>query len=111
MTFIIIYGVKITPICVDDFLIKCPSCETHSWAEILIISKYIHIFFIPFFPKEKEANVVCKKCGLRRYNMTVSSKLIENIADYKKKFRHPWFTFTGSAIIVALILWAVFSII
>lgn len=106
-----IYGTRKISIYLDDFLIRCPSCETHSWAEILIVSTHIHLYWIPFFPKEKEANVVCKKCGLRRNNMTVSSKLIENIGDYKKKFRHPWFSYTGSAIIVVVILGVVFSVI
>jgi hypothetical protein len=105
----IIYGVKEVPICVDDFLIKCPSCETYSWAEVMIISKYIHVFLIPFFPKEKEATVICKKCGLKRCNMTVSSNLIGNIEEYKKKFRHPWFTYTGFGIIMAIILGVVLS--
>lgn len=47
---LIIYGVSQTPIGLDEFLIKCPSCETDRWADIMVISKYFHFFFDTLFP-------------------------------------------------------------
>src|SRR5487761_2397662 len=97
---LIIFGVGQTPIGLDEFLIKCPSCETNSWAEIMVVSHYFHFFWIPFFPTEKDANVICKTCGLKRYGMSFDKNLISNYNEVKGKFRHPWFTYIGLTIII-----------
>lgn len=98
----IFFGVKEVPIGIDEFLVKCPSCEGHSLADILVISKYFHFFWIPFFPIEKDANVICKTCGLRRYGMIFDSNLINNYNEVKGKFKHPWFTYIGSAVFILI---------
>jgi len=101
---LIIFGVRQTPIGTDELLIKCPSCEKHSWADVMVVSKYFHFFWIPFFPTEKELNIICKECGLKRYGLYFDSNLISNFEEVKEKFRHPWFTYIGVTLIIALIL-------
>ena|SRR6478735_9721340 len=101
---LIIFGIRQTPIGIDELLIKCPSCEKHSWADIMVVSKYFHFFWIPFFPTEKELNIICKECGLKRYGLYFDSNLISNYSEVKEKFRHPWFTYIGVTLIIALIL-------
>ena len=100
---LIIYGVRQTPIGLDEFLIKCPSCETYSWADIMVISHYFHFYFIPFFPTDKNANVICKTCGLKRYEMSFDKKLISNYDEVKGNYRHPWFTYIGLTVIILII--------
>ena len=101
---LIIFGVRQTPIGLDKFLIKCPSCETNSWADIMVVSHYFHFFWIPFFPTEKEANVICKTCRLKRYGMAFDKNLISNYNEVKGKFRHPWFTYIGLIILILIFL-------
>jgi hypothetical protein len=105
---IIFFGNKETPIGLDEFLIKCPSCETHSWADIMVLSNYYHIYWVPMFPFEKNANVICKKCGLKRYGRSFDASLISNYNEVKNNFRHPWFTYAGAGtltiIFIAIIL-------
>ena len=96
---IVIYGVKQVPIGLDEAFIKCPSCEVHNWADIMVISTYAHFYWIPFFPIDKEVNVVCKTCGLKRYGMTLNENLVNN-SEIKNKFRHPWFTYSGLAFLI-----------
>ena len=66
MIFFAKYGIKNVIIGVDEYLIKCPSCESDSWADIMILSDYYHFSFVPIFPTDKEATVFCKRCGLKR---------------------------------------------
>ena len=101
---IIIFGENQTPIGLDEFLIKCPSCETNSWADIMVISHYFHFFLLPMFPTDKDANVICKTCGLKRYGMSFDQKLISNYNEIKSHYRHPWFTYSGLAIIILIFI-------
>ena len=109
---LIIFGIKETPIGIDERLVKCPSCEKHSWADMMVVSKYFHFFWIPFLPTEKEMNIICKECGLKRYGLYFDSNFISNFEEVKGKFRHPKFTYIGLALIItfvlAIILTAVF---
>lgn len=101
---LIIYGSKKVPIGYDEFLVKCPTCETSSWAEIMVVSSYFHMYWLPIFPYEKEANIVCKKCGVRRYGRPFDSKLISNFEEVRREFRHPWFSYIGAGLISIAIL-------
>ena len=101
---IIIYGNKETPIGLDEFLVKCPSCETHSWADVMVLSNYFHIYWIPMFPFDKNANIICKKCGLKRYGRAFDVSLISNYNEIKPQFRHPWFTYAGVGTLTILFI-------
>ena len=113
MISLIFFGTRETPIGIDEILIKCPSCEGHNLADLMVVSKYFHFFWIPFFPTDKDANVVCKTCGLKRYGMAFDSNLVSNYGELKRKYKHPWFAYTGLAIFIfifiAIILATIFS--
>ncbi|MEO6845178.1 MAG: zinc-ribbon domain-containing protein [Ginsengibacter sp.] len=103
----IFFGIKETPIGVDEFLLKCPSCEGYNMADVMVVSKYFHFCWIPFFPIEKDANVICQTCGLKRYGMNFDSKSIDNYEQEKGKFKHPWFTYIGSTIFLLIFVVAI----
>ena len=107
----IIYGRKTVNIGYDEFLVKCPACESSNWADIMVVSSYYHMYWIPIFPYEKEANIICRKCGLKRYEVPFTSKLISNFEEVKGKFRHPWYTYLGLGILAAVILSIIISLI
>ncbi len=104
---IIFYGSKQTPVGYDELFVKCPCCETHNWADTMVMSKYFHIYWLPMFPFDKAVNLICKKCGLKRYDLSFDARLISNLDEIKGRFRHPWFTYSGIAlfsfIVVAVI--------
>ena len=103
------YGIERTPIDVDEYLVKCPSCETHQWADVMVYSVYSHFYYIPLLPNDKDAMVICKKCGLKRTGVPFDSKLINNYQEIKHKYRHRWFTYIGGAILaIPFILWLIF---
>jgi len=100
----IIYGSRKTTIGLDEFQIRCPSCETSSYADIMIVSKYYHIYWVPIFPFEKEANVICQKCGAKQYERPFNASLVVNFWEIKHKYRHPWYTYFGIGIFAIMVL-------
>jgi len=106
------YGLERTPIGIGEFLVKCPHCETDQWADVLVSSVYSHFYFIPLYPTDKDAMVVCKKCGLKRFGVPLNSNLVSNYQEVKKLYRHRWFTYIGAIIVASpFIIWVIFLII
>lgn len=94
------YGIERTPIGIGEYLVRCPSCEADQWAEIMVSGVYFHLYYIPIFPNDKDAFVVCKKCGLKRYGISFNDNLINNYAEIKNLYRHKWYTYIGGVIIL-----------
>lgn len=70
----------------------------------MILSNYYHIYWIPIFPFEKDANIICKKCGLKRYGSSFDASLLSNFNEVKGRFRHPWFTYIDAATLTLIFL-------
>lgn len=98
------FGVKKANIGIDEFTVRCPACEADNYADIMIASNYFHIYFVPIFPFEKEANIICQKCGLKRYEVPFNSKTFKNYYEIKSKFKHPWYTYFFVALFSIIIL-------
>jgi len=106
------YGIERANIDIGEFMVKCPSCETNQWAEIMVSSVYVHIYYIPLFPSDKDVYVCCEKCGLKRYGLSFDATLIDDYKNVKKKYRHPWYTYIGIMVITfPFLLWFVFLLI
>ena len=105
----IFFGVKQIYIGADETYMRCPSCESHTDTELLISGKYFHIYWIPFWPFEKEMSSVCSKCGLKRYNLPIEDKFISDAAEMKRKFKYPWFTYIGLAAVSFVIAFIIVS--
>ncbi len=98
------FGVLPTTIDIGEYMVKCPCCESDSWADVIVISNYYHFYYLPFFPIDKEANIYCKKCKMKRHGTAFDSKLIGNYNEIKHLYRHPWFTYLGAGIAALLVL-------
>jgi hypothetical protein len=106
---LIFFGTKDTPIGIDEQFCYCQSCEGDSLADIMILSTYFHIYYLPLFPVSKEVNIICQKCGMKSYGLPFNSKVIKNYSEIKSKFKHPWFTYIFLGFILFLILIAIIS--
>ena len=104
---IIVYGVYEAPLGIDEVLVKCHSCETDQWADIMVVGKYFHFFMVPIFPVDKDLNLICKKCGLKRYHLPFDSRIIKNYEEIKGKFKYPRFFYTGIGFFMLIIILAV----
>lgn len=105
----VIYGRKRTAIDVGEALIKCPSCESHKWADIMVYSVYYHLYWIPMFPYEKDVDIICGDCGLKQYGMIFEQPLIGNFEEIRRRFRHPWYTYIGIGVFVMIVIAAVIA--
>jgi hypothetical protein len=103
-------GSQSTPINIGEYLVKCPACESDHWADVMVVSNYWYFYFIPMFPLDKQANVICKTCGLKRYGSVFNSKLISNYEEVKHLYRHPWFTYLGVGMILFFFLLFLFFV-
>ena len=91
----------------EEILVKCPSCEGTTTADIMVYSKYFHIFWLPIFPFEKTAVTICSKCGLKRDGISLDSKWILNSEAVKAHFSHPWWTYIGVTVVVLTMVSAI----
>lgn len=103
------FGTREIPVGMDEYQVRCPSCEGYSPADIMIVSKYFDFFWLPLFPIDKDANVICKTCGLKRFGMNFDSGLIPNYSNVKRNFRHPWFTYIGGVLLILILVIAIFA--
>jgi len=101
---IIIFGSKEATIGVDELMVRCPSCEAHNFADVMVVSKYFHVYYIPIFPYAKEATIICQKCGLRRYNLPFEKRLFSDFDEIKKRFKHPWYTYSFIVLVTILVI-------
>ena len=100
----IIYGKRRVPIGIDEIFIACPSCEAHNPSDIMISSTYIHLFWVPALPIRKDASLICKKCGLKRYNLDFDPRSLEGYEDLKSKFKHPFYTYIAAAFFLSIVV-------
>jgi hypothetical protein len=84
-----IHGYESSVIGEDEIFDKCPSCETNTNANIIVSSRYYHLYHIPLVPVDKLVNIYCKKCGLKRMLLPFNGKTVSNYEDIKSKFKHP----------------------
>ena len=104
---LILFGTQKIDIGCDELLMRCPSCEQDNFADVMITSCYFHTYHVPIFPTDKEANIVCQACGLKRYETPFNATTFKNYPEIKGNFRHPLFTYAFAAIFLGLILIAV----
>ena len=105
---LLIHGTKEVPIGVDEITMRCPSCEAHTPTDLMVSSRYIHVYYLPLFPYSKEAFVACQECGHKRSGLPFDRKLFSNYHEIRSKFRHPFYTYAGVTIVGGLILLGLF---
>ena len=95
---IVVFGTSEAQIGIEEVLIYCPSCGKMSLTEMTVIGKYFQVFLIPIFPYDKTANVSCKECGLKRYELRYK------FHGLKGNFSYPWYMYIGLAIFIVYIV-------
>jgi hypothetical protein len=105
----IIYGTNSTKIATETVADKCLNCEKQFSIEMNVFQRYVHVFWIPFFPAGKIAVSQCTTCQqvLEKKDFTYS--LTEGYEKLKSDSRTPIWTFSGLALIAAIIVWGVIA--
>jgi hypothetical protein len=107
MVFFYIRGFKRATSGIGEITKRCPSCETHTQTDMLVQSRYFHLFWIPLFPTGKEAYLRCQKCGLSRDGIPFDSDLCSNFQEIRSGYKHPWYTYAGVGVIGFVIVGAI----
>lgn len=89
--------------------IKCENCESNQM-HITGYSKYVHIFWIPLFPVSKKIFTICGNCEEELPKKHIPKRTLDRIKLEKSGFKIPFYLFSGSLIILALIFWGMYSI-
>jgi hypothetical protein len=89
---------------VDELLVYCPSCESAQWSDIMVTGKYFHLYWIPILPVDKEVNIICRNCGLKRYGLPFNQKVFSDYEEIKSRFPHPWFNYIGIGVVILFVL-------
>lgn len=97
----VIFGTKQLPINTQTVVIDCPICKSFQECDILVSSEYVHFYWIPLVPVDKNAFSICRKCGQNRSFAFSQEFIIKNSIE-AKAFRHPLFTYTGLLAIITI---------
>ena len=106
---IVVFGERSMNIGLDEMFVKCPACDSHQYADVMVVSNYYHFYFCPVFPTGKHLDIICQKCGLKRYGIGFDSNTIPDYELAKRKYRHPAITYSGAIIIAVIVVGGILS--
>ena len=105
----IIYGRKATQVATESITDKCPNCGTLNNIQMTVFQKYAHIFWIPFFPIGKTGVTQCAHCKQVLQKKEFTGSLSSSYETLKTNSKTPIWTFSGLALLSALVIWGVIS--
>ena len=86
---------------------ECPGCGEKRSVFAVFVS-YVHIFWIPFFPYRKNAEIICTTCEYRQPVKSLQPELKGKLTKMSSLVRIPWWSFIGIGAIGMIV--AYFSI-
>lgn len=100
----IVFGQKSTAIGQQHFFeLKCHNCGKSGGMDIHFFSRHFHIFWIPTFPYKKEAVSHCSNCEHTRQEHQFDAMLTQRKEEAAASFKHPFWKWTGTALILLFI--------
>ena len=81
---------------------ECPQCQQKQ-SVLVIVAKYVHIFWIPVFPFKKSAVLVCNHCKKETDEKNIVLGTGVTIAQLKSAVPIPKYLFSGLALLIAAI--------
>ena len=102
----IIYGVKSNVI--HEIDIKgtvCKNCDQAEPQEITVLSKYFHIYWIPFFPISKEVVSECTNCCKTISQREFPNSLKQQYNLHKQSYKSPLWYWSGLGIVGLFLLY------
>lgn len=105
----IIYGTKATELITANTHETCPSCGTTNSVQMTVFQKYAHVFWVPFFPIGKTGMTQCSHCKQVLQKKEFTDNLNARYEVLKDESKMPVWTFSGLAILGALVVWGVIA--
>lgn len=96
----LIYGIRRKEL-IGEFLPgTCPKCGNEGTMQLLVVQPYVHLFWLPLFPIPKRGQWKCMHCEHIMKQGVMPEHVRGILPLMKEKARTPWWTFTGSIILV-----------
>jgi len=80
----------------------CPSCKTENALVGVVLMRYMHIWYIPFFPLEKRVVAVCRHCKGNFSTMTLGTQHALACDTLKKRAKYPFSYWTLTILFAGL---------
>lgn len=101
----IIYGKSAEKIKALEVLpAPCPTCDSKNSLQGIVLMRYAHIYYIPFFPLGKRVVTVCTQCKASYKSAQLDGQNALAISDLTVKTKTPLQYWILSFIIGALVL-------
>ncbi|MBO9657633.1 MAG: zinc-ribbon domain-containing protein [Chitinophagaceae bacterium] len=91
----------------EPFESQCPNCREIGSISFAIQAEYFHIWYIPFFPVEKDGFARCSNCPHKVDSLKFNRTTRDDFKEIKKQFRYPLYMYTGLLIVFGPILLAI----
>jgi hypothetical protein len=105
----IIFGSKATQVATKNINDECTNCGTQNSIQMIVLQKYAHVFWIPFFPIGKTGVTQCSHCKQVLEKKEFPDNLKNHFEALKLTGKTPVWTFSGLAALSILIIWGVVS--
>ncbi len=84
--------------------LDCPSCGTNVDLKVSLFSRYVHVYWIPFFPYTKLAVVQCGHCQMAWENKALPPSLAPAVRELKQQTQQPFWTWAGVALVLSVMV-------
>jgi len=105
----IVYGSRAKQVASETLMEKCPNCSSHGSVQLFVYQKYAHVFWIPFFPIGKTGASQCSSCKQVLTPTQMPPYMQVYYQNLKAQTKIPIWTFSGIALIAAIIVAGVIS--
>ncbi len=83
----------------------CPVCRDPNALQVSLVSRYAHVYRIPFFPYQKIALTQCANCQTAWTEKELSPDLAPAVRATRKQSRAPLWNWAGLLLIATVSLW------
>ncbi|OIR06954.1 hypothetical protein GALL_108600 [mine drainage metagenome] len=81
----------------------CPNCGNKNCLELTLYQKYVHFFYIPFWPIKKTTYAQCSHCKVAIEEKEMPSSLQIVCTAFRKNIKTPLYMYAGIAVFAILI--------
>lgn len=105
----IIFGTRNKAIAQETFQGKCIHCGQPATVQLVVVQRYAHVFWIPFFPIGKKGVSICSHCKQTLTVKEFSDEYREFYNQVKQNRRPPIYMYSGLILLGLLIVAAIIS--
>lgn len=90
--------------------IACPHCQNADSIDISVFGKYVHLFWIPFFPMGKVGASQCRHCRQTLKEKEMPENFKAAFKEFKSQLKTPIWHFSGLILLILFIGWSVYAV-